>query len=373
MSYIDEDDFLCISKGGIKIPKLIIDANMIMDKTIVIYGPSGTGKTIIIKNIMGILDGHIEQVFVVSPSEPSNCAYDGFVKSPLIHYRMFIEDPENPKKDDPKKGMLRFIDAIWKRQEMMSNIYKRANKMDTLMNLYMRLPTRVKKDAMKYIQLINSSRVSALDMVTSEDKKKEINSKFKKMLVMIYKKYIIQDYESLYKSKDLSDDEKYTLRYIVFNPRLLLIFDDCAAQLKAAFNTEQFRRLFYQNRHSSMTICLSCQDDTDLCANLRKNAFISFFTEPIVTVSNFTRGSNQFPNTVKQYINNVVKDLFQDYRKLAYIREDATQQQFYYIKFSIPPTKLFGSQALHELCDEVKNDGNTMDTENPYFKVFNNI
>ena len=180
MSYIDEDDFLCISKGGIKIPKLIIDANMIMDKTIVIYGPSGTGKTIIIKNIMGILDGHIEQVFVVSPSEPSNCAYDGFVKSPLIHYRMFIEDPENPKKDDPKKGMLRFIDAIWKRQEMMSNIYKRANKMDTLMNLYMRLPTRVKKDAMKYIQLINSSRVSALDMVTSEDKKKKSTLSLKK-------------------------------------------------------------------------------------------------------------------------------------------------------------------------------------------------
>ena len=76
---------------------------------------------------------------------------------------------------------------------------------------------------------------------------------------------------------------------------------------------------------------------------------------------------------MKQYINNVVKDLFQDYRKLAYIREDATQQQFYYIKFSIPPTKLFGSEALHELCDEIKNDGNTMDTENPYFKVFNNI
>ena len=28
------------------------------------------------------------------------------------------------------------------------------------------------------------------------------------MLVMIYKKYIIQDYESLYKSKDLSEEAK---------------------------------------------------------------------------------------------------------------------------------------------------------------------
>ena len=54
----------------------------------------------------------------------------------------------------------------------------------------------------------------------------------------------------LLKQKHLTEDEKYSLMYLNFNPRLLLIFDDCSAQLKPFFNKEIFRMLFYQNRHS---------------------------------------------------------------------------------------------------------------------------
>jgi hypothetical protein len=106
-------------------------------------------------------------------------------------------------------------------------------------------------------------------------------------------------YEILWDRNDLSEDERCCLQHLHFNPRLLLIFDDCAAQLKPFFNKDVFRLLFYQNRHSFITVVLCCQDDTDLPANLRKNAFLSFFTEPVICTANFGRQANQFSKHIK--------------------------------------------------------------------------
>jgi hypothetical protein len=155
-----------------------------------------------------------------------------------------------------------------------------------------------------------------------------------------------------------------------FNPRLLLIFDDCAAQLKPFFNKDIFRLLFYQNRHSYITVILVCQDDTDLAANLRKNAFISFFTTGIVSSSNFERPSNKFPKDVKALVGAILPDVFQGNRKLAYIREDDSRQNFYHVECPYPRPAMFGSQASHELCALLHSTGTTIDRENPYYEHF---
>ena len=39
-----------------------------------------------------------------------------------------------------------------------------------------------------------------------------------------------------------------------------------------------------------------------MLANLRKNAFVSIFTESIVAASYFERGSNQFPKETKRRV-----------------------------------------------------------------------
>jgi hypothetical protein len=378
MADLDEEGNLN-TESGKKVPELVVGPSMFIDRTVAIYGPSKTGKTVITKHIMKAVNGHIEQIIIVAPSEPSNRSYEGVVDPPFIHYRLYLADPANPKKDDGAKGALRFLEAVWKRQEMMAAIYTRANNAEILSQLYGRLPKEVRAEGLRHIEVINAKRGRVIERVRKqfaaepgrrEEKVKEVNEKFKKMLVLLYKKYIAPLYEELWESDDLSEDERYSLYYLTFNPRLLLIFDDCAAQLKPFFNKDIFRLLFYQNRHSYITVVLCCQDDTDLPTNLRKNAFLSFFTEPIVCMSNFERASNKFPKPTKQYIAEIVGDVFKGHRKMAYIREDDRRQHFYHVQFPYPKPFRFGSSASHELCDSVQSAGVSMDRENPFYDRF---
>ena len=378
MADLDEEGNLN-TESGKKVPELVVGPSMFIDRTVAIYGPSKTGKTVITKHIMKAVNGHIEQIIIVAPSEPSNRSYEGVVDPPFIHYRLYLADPANPKKDDGAKGALRFLEAVWKRQEMMAAIYTRANNAEILAQLYGRLPKEVRAEGLRHIEVINAKRGRVIERVRKqfaaepgrrEEKVKEVNEKFKKMLVLLYKKYIAPLYEELWESDDLSEDERYSLYYLTFNPRLLLIFDDCAAQLKPFFNKDIFRLLFYQNRHSYITVVLCCQDDTDLPTNLRKNAFLSFFTEPIVCMSNFERASNKFPKPTKQYIAEIVGDVFKGHRKMAYIREDDRRQHFYHVQFPYPKPFRFGSSASHELCDSVQSAGVSMDKENPFYDRF---
>jgi hypothetical protein len=378
MSDVGPDGILTTSSGH-HVPRLPVSPTLFIDRTVAIYGPSGTGKTVITKHIMQAVQGHIEQVIVVAPSEPSNRSYAGTVDPPFIHYRMFLADPTNPKKDDGPRGALRFLEAIWKRQEMMAAIYTRANNPDVLARLYARISSSARRAGSDIIESVNEKRARVVDRVRKqhaedsgrcEERIKDVNSKFKKMLVLIYKKFITPEYEELWARSDLSEDERYSLAYIAFNPRLLLIFDDCAAQLKPFFTKDIFRLLFYQNRHSFITVIISCQDDTDLPANLRKNAYVSFFTEPVVCSSNFERSSNKFGKPARAYIADIAPDIFRGNRKLAYIREDERRQHFYHFECPYPKPFRFGSDALHELTVAVQSEGVSMDKDNPYFSSF---
>jgi len=378
MSDVGPDGVLTTSSGG-RVPRLPVSPTLFIDRTVAIYGPSGTGKTVITKHIMQAVQGHIEQVIVVAPSEPSNRSYAGTVDPPFIHYRMFLADPANPKKDDGPRGALRFLEAIWKRQEMMAAIYTRANSPDVLARLYARLSSAARRAGGDIIESVNEKRARVVERVRRqhaadsgrcEERIKDVNAKFKKMLVLIYKKFITPEYEELWARGDLSEDERYSLAYIAFNPRLLLIFDDCAAQLKPFFSKDIFRLLFYQNRHSFITVIISCQDDTDLPANLRKNAYVSFFTEPVVCSSNFERSSNKFGKPARAYVADIAPDVFRGNRKLAYIREDERRQHFYHFECPYPKPFRFGSDALHELTVAVQSEGVSMDKDNPYFSSF---
>jgi hypothetical protein len=372
---------LVTTDRGTKIPELIMKPTHFIDQTTILNGPSKTGKTVIIKNIMNMLNGPIEQILVCSPSEVSNHSYDGYVDPALIHSRIFLPDPANPKKDDGVKGTIRFLEALWKRQEMMASIYFRANRLEPLADLFARLPSADRLRGSRAIRELNDGRVHAItqqrrlykdDPGTLADKVKDLNEKFKTMTALIYKKFISAHLDMLMDRQDaLGEDERYSLFYLNFNPRILLLFDDCAAELKPLFPKEIFRKIFYQGRHVFMTTVISCQDDTDLPANLRKNAFMTYFTHESVASSNFERQANRFSHEVRAHAADIIPTVFKKrHRKLVYIREDDTRQHFYWVECSIPEPKMFGSDALQELCRDIKSDGTSMDKDNPYYNKF---
>jgi hypothetical protein len=362
---------------GNTIPELNLPPKSYIDKTITIYGPTKTGKTVIIKNIMKMVNTYIDQILVISPSEPSNRSYEGFVDPPFIHYKLYnTEDSSSSKKDNWKDKASTFLESIWKRQEMMAAIYTRSNRIDILADLFNYIDMDIQEDATFVIKNILDKKKEAIGQIEKkyeegirDEKIKSITATFDDMLIQVYKKYILIDYKHIWIC-NLTEDERYTLQYISFNPRLLLIFDDCSAQLKPFFTKEIFRKLFYQNRHSYITLIISCQDDTDLPTNLRKNSFINFYTEPVVCLSNFERSSNKYTKQAKAFITDILPVVFKGYRKLAYIREDEKSNYFYHITFEYPKVFKFGSQALHELCKIIQNNGTTMDISNPYYNHF---
>jgi hypothetical protein len=128
--------------------------------------------------------------------------------------------------------------------------------------------------------------------------------------------------------------------------------------------------MFYRGRHACITSVWCCQDDTDIPTNLRKNAFVSFFTEPVVCTTNFNRVSNQFAKPIKATAADLSPAVFVGHRKMAYLREDDARQHFYWVTAPYSKKFRFGSDALWELCDSVKADGASMDEANPFFNRF---
>ena len=146
-----------VTETGRRIPELEFSPHLFVDRTTVIYGPSKTGKTCFIKNIMRTVSGHVGQVLVVAPSEPSNRSYENFVDPSLIHYRMHLPDPSD-KKDSETRAATRFLEMVWKRQEMMAAIYARANDPQTLRALYARLSHAERKENDRYLASLERKR-----------------------------------------------------------------------------------------------------------------------------------------------------------------------------------------------------------------------
>jgi len=357
------------------LPELKLSPAMLIDKTVVLYGETNTGKTVFVKDIMFQLQKYIEQVIIVAPTEPSNRSYAGFVDSVLIHYSLSLPDPKD-KRDTMAKQRMRFLENIWKRQELMASIYTRVNQVNVLASLYKRLTHAERRESDKHLATLEIKRVRVTknlkhkieNVAFQEQQIREVNEKFEKMLILIYKKFLSVHLTRLWLRTDITPDERFALQYLHFNPRLLLIFDDCAAELKSMVKSEVFRKLFYQNRHSYITVVICCQDGTDLPPNLRKNAFISVFTTAQVCRQYFIR--DRYPKHIIDYINGVCDRVYINFQKMAYIREDDNKKNYYRITANLPSVFKFGSSALQELCDKVGAKETNMDKENPFYDKF---
>jgi hypothetical protein len=369
-----------LETGGEVVPPLPADISVYLDRTIAIFGASGSGKSKMVLHFMELLRPSIELALAVATTEPSNNTYRGRIDAPYIHYSMFREGAAGgKKKTSPKEGAINFLTAIWDRQTMVTAAYRKANNRVALARLFARLPARLKEQGTQRTAALHSKRkaaVAALAVkytvgdVAYNKAKDEIDAKCAQAMCLIWKASIALDYARLSAIEDLPEDERWCLAYLKLNPRLLLIFDDCAADLKGIARTEILRKFFYQNRHSFITVILTFQDDTDLDTNLRKNAFVSIFTDATVARSNFERGSNQFSAAMKGRVEKILPEVFDGHRKLAFIRDDRRGVNLYHITAAETAPRLFGSAAVRELASAVGAAGGALDETNPYYSAF---
>jgi len=364
------------------IDEFIVTPENIINKSILLYGASGSGKGSIIKNILYTLKDKIDQVIFVSATECVDEDFKGIIPRCCVHSKLYMADPTGTKKKEkPVDASRRFLEYLIERQEMLTSVHKRATHIDNLRALY----KKIDRELIKECDIILSKfhmlkkhvkRDIERDRRIPPDKKVDMYSKldvktedYEKSLL---RKYLLKDNEHLHKKMrrgELSEDEKITLEYKEVNPNLLLIFDDYAAELKPLLKIEEIRKLFYQGRHFSTTIILTCQDDTDLDANLRKQAYLNFFTTPQVAFSNFDRGANRHSKELQEAAKEAICEVYKEkHRKLIFQRDP---EKFFHYKAIVPLPKFrFGSDALWELCKIVEDDGKTLNKMNKYYDKF---
>ena len=364
---------------GNRIEGLDLTPRMLLGRSIALYGPSGSGKTVFVKYILSLLVDFSDQAIVICPTEPANQAYRGVIPPQMIHYSMTAPDPKNPRKRiDGPKGAIEFLTLVYQRQEARCAMAKRANNLETLRSLYNRLsgPTRRKCD--DDVRQIEESRAAAYKSVRRQkpaerdEHRERIDDRLAEMEKLVLKKYISEEYQRLWgRQREMTEDERTALTYLHFKPDLILIFDDCAAEIKSLLNKEIFRKLFYQGRHCKITTIFCCQDETDLGPNLRKNVFTSVFTDADMFRASCARRGNGLNRAERARVMDICDEIFSaEYRKLVYIRDDPQKHHYYHFTPPLVRPRVFGSAAVQELCARVGTDGSGIDHDNPFYKDY---
>ncbi len=147
-----DDSKTIYTDAGDAIPWMPKVAANHLDKTTLIFGGTGSGKTTVIEEILHLLKDHIPTFLVIVP------------KTSDAAYRKKL--PDRCIKEDLTKKKLQ---QIWNRQYAATQIYDIANNIDNLSSLFTRAPTREAMVMLKSVDYSASSTIRSIDSSTSLD------------------------------------------------------------------------------------------------------------------------------------------------------------------------------------------------------------
>lgn len=322
--------------------------SLVLKKNIVLYGANNSGKTTLLLDLLKIVKPDIPSIVAFAPTADSNNSLKGVIPDLLIKRQVDIAT----------------IKEVYTRQQEAAAAYNNANDIEVLQSLFKRVAGRSQIQTEAQILNIKSdmdkkliSRVSSI--IDRKKQAKKIEDQSHLILISLYKRVIAATEGILLKMK-LTDTETQAIKFMNFNPNMLLIFDDCASVFTKKFqNDPVIKDLFYNYRHSYFTIMLTFQDDLGLESFLRKNASLSFFTTRQCADAYFERGSNSFSKDMKnsaRQMSDIIFDTKQsaipEFSKLLYVRDDPDPFRYYCAE--LHDTFRFGSKALWDLCDKVE-------------------
>ncbi len=316
-----------------------------LNKSIIIYGKTGSGKTVTIKNIIKILSPVIDTPIVICPTEPSNQLYSGIFPASCIHHDLYrLAD-----KDEKNKEELLF-NSFWEYQSARAKRYAEAININLLERVIERLKELADSATSKKIDRAISNKLSLCDQRKQELKKEyhhhpnrkdilpakwdELEKIKEKILINTYRRLIYHHRDLFTSTGSLGTEEQNCILYSHKPPRMLLVLDDCAAQLKSIQGKDVFKKIFFQGRHIGLTLILSCQDDTSLSPEFRRNATVSFYTYASAFIVNNTRktdGKSTESKTIKSIADLVYSE---PWRQVVYLADVHFSNPFFWVKFN---------------------------------------
>jgi hypothetical protein len=343
------------------LPELEFDKKLFLDRSIILYGASDTGKSTVIVDILYHLRKDIDQIFVYSRNEESNSTYEGIVPKAAIKHHFKAQD----------------LEELWARQDALAFAYNKANHIEILESVFNKLEISGVSEIIHRAQQERSIAFRGVreQFAGNPQKTKEAEAKLEKtyneFFVALYKTHINRNRHRA-KRADLNEDEMFAVKYMDFNPRLLLVIDDCGSDLAALKKHPLINDLFTMGRHKYITFLITIHDDKLLPSELRKNAFVSVFTTRQCATALFSRSSNHYDKALKIRAERACEAAFVEgegpakFQKLIYIRKG---DMFFRFTAKTRGAFTFGSQAFQDYMRLIEADGLTIDKNNKYYSL----
>jgi hypothetical protein len=336
-------------QDSVKIKTLTRDASHFIRKCMIMFGANKSGKTTVLLDILKQIRPYIPNIIAYAPTADSNGSWKGVVPNKLIKRVMTLGS----------------IKEVYDRQKDAAAAYNIANDPEILRSLFQRVAKHSQmavEDKINQLQnkmdhKLSSSNISKGERMRQSKKIIEMSNNFK---VSLYKQVIRKMTPVLAKMK-LAHTEIQALKFIDFNPHMCIVFDDCASEFTKKFQGHPIiKELFFNYRHSYITMIFTFQDDTGLESFLRKNASLSFFTTQECANAYFGRKSNSFSKSTQNDAFQKIEAIFDErnkgtdmeFWKMIYVRDDATPLR-YYLAQEHEPFK-FGSKALWKYCEKIE-------------------
>jgi hypothetical protein len=342
-----------------------------LDRTTIIIGASGSGKSTVIEEILYLCKDYIPNYFVVAPVT-SMASYEKVLPKKCIK--------ENLSKEK--------IETIWRRQYNFTMIYNKANDEKVLNKLFERIRD---SQAVTNIGLIKraTDQIVKRHMEKTEipfDVRNAECNKIKQTCeakIKAIQKTSIRNHNTYLQGirDNLDKEEIIALDYLDINPRLLLIIDDKTEEIETWMkyfksgkgDSNPFESIFYRGRHNYITLIIAVHDDKVIKPGLRKNARVTYYTDSQGLFSALSRATNGFSTQQKKYLQNIAQVIYDDedskiktYKKLCFLRGEMSPFRYMiankYDKISV------GCAPLYELIKALPAKEDQEIDNNPYLQ-----
>lgn len=325
----------------------------LVDKSIIVVGGTGTGKTTIAMDILYQYKDVIPNVVVITPQTTAEKFYEGLVPSKCI-------------KHDLTKEMLQLM---WQRQEDIAMMYNTANRMENLKSLFecspcptcQRLIFATIKRAQETIESIQASK--HLNFVEKNVQIRTIQDLRNAKLIEYYKLGITRQRDKL-ATFALTDLQRITLNAYDINPRFLLIVDDCTEKIDKwmkLFKKEDeniFESIAFRGRHIYFTLLFMAHDDKFFTPDLRKGALITIYTSSQSLITAVGRQASGYSSNDKKLVQKISPHIYltddprkKSWNKVCYLREDNSPFRYMLADYHEPFS--LGSRMLYELSERI--------------------
>lgn len=251
-----------------------------INKITVLYGPTETGKTTLLKNIMLLLKHDVSNVFLYSANNKINGDFDNIVPAGLIFDKIDIHK----------------LKSIY--EDRLNLTAKYSNMEKEINNIF---ETVKKKEDVDYLNTCNKvSKQKYIKKVLNERKAYISTSQYK-----IYKNYCKND------------------------PKLLLILDDISSSINDIFKQKEnvtIKKLFYEPRHANISLILVLHNITDLAPSFKRSVQVNIFCDKCTAICWFA-GSKDL--MLKKQAEAVATEIFKDPSYKMVYNKDINK--FYYI------------------------------------------